>query len=135
MLFVLDTGDLVGPFTKDLLDGQRLDLVVHVGARAVGVDVVDGVFAEAGVRKGHADAGGGTTPLGMRIGDAVRIGGRTVADHLAVNLRAALLGMLEFLEPPPWRPPHRARSHRARCRRDGWHASARRSASRGPSAN
>ena len=34
-------GDLVGLRAEDLLDGQRFDLVVHLGAGAVGVDVVD----------------------------------------------------------------------------------------------
>ena len=41
MLLVLETGVLHGPLAEDLLAGQRLDAVVHRGAGAVGVDVVN----------------------------------------------------------------------------------------------
>jgi len=96
--------NLVGPFAEDLLDRQRLHLVVDVGARAMGVDVVDRIGTEAGVSEGHADAGGGSAALWVGVGDSVGISRRAVADHLAVDIRPPPPGVLEVFEHDHCRP-------------------------------
>ena len=90
--------------TKHGLDGERLNAVVHARARAVGVDVVNVVEAKARVGECQTDARRCPPAFGVRVGDPIGIGGRAVADQLAMDVGAAPLRVLQFLQHHHGRP-------------------------------
>src|SRR5690606_7764587 len=83
-------GNLIGVIPQRLFDRQGLHLVVYRGAGAVGVDVVDVGGIEPRVLEGHVDAGGGSPPLGVGVGNAEGVGRGAVARDLAIDVRAPL---------------------------------------------
>ena len=84
--------------TDRQLDHARLARVAERGRRAVGVDVVDLLRIDAGVRKRVLHRAGRMFAGRVRLGDVRRVGGEPVADELCVDLRAARLGVVEPLE-------------------------------------
>ena len=80
-----------GVRAEDGLDGHGLDLVVLLGAGAVGGDVVDLLGRDAGVGQGRPHGGGRAVALGVLVGDAEGVGASAVADDLGQDLRPARL--------------------------------------------
>ena len=89
---------------KHGLDRERLDTVVHARARAVGVDVVDVMEAQARVGECQTDARRCSPAFGMRVGDPIGIGGRAVADQFPMDVGTAPLCVFEFLQHHHGRP-------------------------------
>ena len=95
---VEDMDSLPAALPTSALDRLQLDLVAERRRGAVGVDVVDVGGANAGAleRRRHA-AVGAVAVLGRR-GDVVGVARQAVADDLGIDLGAARLGVLVFLE-------------------------------------
>mmetsp|Transcript_5005 Transcript_5005/g.20004 ORF Transcript_5005/g.20004 Transcript_5005/m.20004 type:complete len:392 (+) Transcript_5005:560-1735(+) len=89
---------LVRMVPQDLLDRHGLELVIVRSARPMCVDVRD-VF-RSHVRVVHGDLNRASEALSLRVrgGDVVGIAGGAVPSELAVDLRAARLGVLLRLE-------------------------------------
>ncbi len=90
--------DVVGRLAKDGLDGQRLALVVQLGAGAVGVDVVDLVRRQAGVVQGGLHGLGCARTVLGRGGQMVGVGAAAVAQNLAVDARPPGLGPAQLFQ-------------------------------------
>src|SRR5690606_29086302 len=90
--------ELAGVVAEGALDGNGLALVAHLRGSAVGVDVIDvlGIDAGVGQRRDHALAR--ALAVFRRRGDVIGIAALAHADQLAVDLRAARLGVFVFLQ-------------------------------------
>ncbi len=85
-------GNPPGPRAEDLLDRPRLHEVVGRRRRAVGVDVIDRLRLQSGVRQGlphRPDRPGGAD---IRRGHVVRIAGHAVAQHLGQDRAPLFFG-------------------------------------------
>ena len=89
---------LRGGIAEQPLDRAEFDLVAERRRGAVRVDVVDIGRRDAGALHRGAHAAEGAIAVRRRRGDVIGVAGQAVADHFGVDLRAALLGVLVFLE-------------------------------------
>src|SRR6478609_10707477 len=91
-------GNLAGGIAEQPFDGGKLDLVAHRRRGAMGVDVVDVGWLDAGAlyRRDHA-AIGAVAVLGGRR-DVEGVAGKPVADDLGIDLGAARLSVLKRLD-------------------------------------
>ena len=87
-----------GRLPKHMLDRQGLDAVVDLGAGAVGIDITDLGWSDAGVLQRAIDAGDGSPALGMTVGHPEGVGGGEITGHLRKDLRAALFRVLQLLQ-------------------------------------
>ncbi len=115
MLLVLEIGTLYASLAEGSLDGQRLDRVVHGGAGAVGVDIVDVGRIEPRAGQGLLHAGDRAAALVVAVGDPEGVGRRAVADDLAVDPRPRALACsssssTSMPAPSPRMKPSRSRS-------------------------
>src|SRR5690606_2628264 len=94
----ISDGDPAGCFAEDALDGESLEFVVVGGAGAVGVDVVHLVGGDAGGAEGAGHGHAEAFAFGVGHGDVVGVGGGGVAGDLAVDARAAFLGVFKGFE-------------------------------------
>src|SRR5690606_34152274 len=78
---------------EDLADGRDLARIAHFRRRAMRVDVVH-LLLHRGERLAHASH----RTFARRSHHVVAVGSGAIADHLAVDLRTARLGVLQFLE-------------------------------------
>ena len=92
---------------EHLLDHRGLAGVVVLGRGAVRVDVAERVGRDAGVAQRHAHARRAARAGGVGGGLVVGVAGAAVADHLAVDDRAARLGVLRAPRAPGCRRPRR----------------------------
>src|SRR5262249_36197248 len=74
---------------EDAADHRRLDLVVGLRARAVRVDVVDGVGAHAAALDRLAHRGQAALAFGVRPRDVMRVAGEAATADLGQRGRAA----------------------------------------------
>ena len=84
--------------SEDTLHGGRLSRIAKRGARAVGVDVVDGVGVEPGVSQGHGHRSRCPQPFLVRLRDVPRVAAGPVALEFAIDAGPTPSGMLQFLE-------------------------------------
>ena len=80
------------------LDGLGFTDVALRRGSAVGVDVGNVPGIQAGLAQRHFHAAGRAFAVGGWRGEMVRVGGVAVADDFAINLRAALFGVFQFLQ-------------------------------------
>ena len=80
------------------MDGSRLTAVVHVGARAVGVDVVHLLRGNAGVGQRLLHAADGPHAAGSRGGKVVGVTVGTVTHYFRVNFGTARLGVFKAFQ-------------------------------------
>src|SRR5262249_49897613 len=85
--------DPVGALAEHVLDRQRLDLVVDLGAGAVGVDVADLFRRQAAVLEGLPDTGDGPPALLVAVGHPEGVRRAAVAGQLGVDAGAAAAGV------------------------------------------
>src|ERR1700758_3875522 len=79
-------------------DGLELNFVTKRRRGAMRVDVIDVGGRNTGAANCGSHAAECTVAIFRWSGDMIGIPGQTVADKLAVNARAALLGVIVFLE-------------------------------------
>ena len=91
-------GNILRRRAKRRLDRLGLTLVVHVRRRAVRVDVVDVRGRKSRILDGTRHALRLIFAVRRRACDVIGIGVRTVADKLGVDVRTALLGMLQAFQ-------------------------------------
>ena len=87
-----------GVVLKHVLHGQRLGLVAQWRAGAVGVDVADVGGIEVRVCQCQVHRLGGACAMFIGLGDVAAVGASAIAEQLGVDLRAAGLGVFQFLE-------------------------------------
>ncbi len=80
MLLMEDMGTFLAWSPKTGFDGEGLGGVVFLGARAVGVDVVDVGGCQSGVFEGFVDGDDGAAAFGVLVGDGKGVAGGAVAD-------------------------------------------------------
>ncbi len=90
--------DLYARLAESALDRQGLDRVVDLGARAVGVDVIDVLGVEPGILKRQPHRDDRAPAVVVAVGQAEGVGRRGVAGNLAVDGRPAAAGVLEILQ-------------------------------------
>ena len=88
----------MAPLAEDGFDRAGFVAVVFRGAGAVGVDVVDVGGGELGIGQRFAHGDDRAVALGMLVGDAEGVGGRTIADDFGEDFRAAGLCVVEGFE-------------------------------------
>src|SRR5918911_1471784 len=90
--------DLSRPITEGHTHGCRFGLVVDAGRRAVQVQVINLVHRQPRAFDGHAHRAGGVVAGRRDLHAVVSVAGRSVADQLGVNLRAAPAGVFQLFE-------------------------------------
>ena len=90
-------GYLVGFLVEHRLHRQGLELVVERCRGAVGVDVIYLIRLQLRLLKGVLHGSGAALALGSRLRHMIRVGGRSVADHLSERLCAPSHGVVEAL--------------------------------------
>src|SRR6266550_1758619 len=90
--------ELVGVVAEHALDRGRLLAVVRLRRGPMRVDVVDIRWLHSGLVERHLHGARVSFSLGRWRRDVVRVGGRTVADELAIDLRFAGERALALLE-------------------------------------
>src|SRR5262249_192278 len=93
-------GDVFGVVAEDAFDGVGFGGVVFLGAGAGCVDVMDVARGHFGVAKGFPDGDHGSAAVGVLVGDAVGVGGGTVAGDFGEDsgLPSAFLNVFEGFE-------------------------------------
>ena len=80
------------------LHRHRLGLVAERGARAMGVDVLDAVGREPGIRERQRHRSRRTTPLLVGLRDVAGVAAGPIAHQLTIDPSASATGMLELLK-------------------------------------
>src|SRR5204863_19645 len=79
-------------------DGPQFEFIAQRRRGAVRIDVIDVGKVEARLPHRHLHRAEGARALGMRRGHVIGIARQAIAHDLGIDLRAARLGMLIFLE-------------------------------------
>src|SRR6476660_10601644 len=90
-------GNPISAVAEHLFDRARLADVADVGGSGVRVNVINLVRRYAGVLERELHGTGGALTVRRRRRHVVSVRGDAVSYEFAVNIRAARLGMLQFL--------------------------------------
>ena len=93
-----DDGDVLGVVAEDGVDSGSLAAVVHVGAGAVGVDVVDLLGGNAAVLESQLHAADGACAAGCGSREVVGVAVGAVAHDFGIDVCAAGPGVLQLFQ-------------------------------------